>query len=47
MSICANEHCGHEHTEHVRTFGECEGMVTDYYGTWGCMCRHFEKDTDD
>jgi hypothetical protein len=26
--------------------GKCGGEVTDFYGTWNCLCVHFERDPD-
>lgn len=28
-------------------WGRCEATVTDFYGTWACMCRHFQGDSDE
>lgn len=40
--------CGHLPSEHDMGWGRCSGECWDAdYGTFGCMCFHYEKDRDD
>lgn len=42
---CDNPHCGHSAARHEN--GRCQGEVTDFYGTWTCLCVRYEKDPDE
>ena len=47
MSLCDNAFCGHSGSDHFMDGGKCSGEVTDFYGTWACLCVRFERDPDE
>jgi len=45
-----NNYCGsceHPVSQHHLGWGRCTGQATDpVYGSYACVCPHFEKDSD-
>jgi hypothetical protein len=40
--------CEHTVTEHHLGWGRCAGQAQDpVYGSYACVCPHFEKDSND
>ena len=45
-NLCGS--CEHSITLHDLGFGRCTGQSTDpVYGSYACVCPHFERDSDD
>ena len=45
-NLCA--YCEHPPTDHSMSYGRCTGESADPdYGTYVCVCPHFELDSQD